>query len=246
MHCEALLNAIRDDFARILGDNLVGIYVHGSIAFDCFTWEKSDVDFIAVVRDPLEHSEQVALIRALMTRTPDAPPKGLEMSVVLEEHCRDFVYPTPFELHFSNAHREDYAADIDGHCRVLHGGVDPDLAAHFSVIRAVGRVLCGPAVDDVFGPVPREAVLDSVLADVGEFGDEPLYHTLNLCRTLALVEEGLTLSKAQGARWATERFPEYRPLLENALACYASDREFAPDGESDDFRRMMLARILQK
>ena len=36
----------------------------------------------------------------------DAPEKGIEMSIVRKDVCRPFVYPTPFELHFSVSHLE--------------------------------------------------------------------------------------------------------------------------------------------
>lgn len=246
MPYKPILDAITDDFRKILGDNMIGLYVHGSIAFGCFTWERSDVDFLVVVRRPLSHEQQTELIRALFGYVQDSPPKGLEMSVVLEKYCRDFVYPTPFELHFSDAHLADYAADLDGHCRALHGCLDPDLAGHFAVTRAVGIAWDGPPTDEVFLPVPREAVLESILADVTEFGDDSLYHTLNLCRTLAFVRENLILSKAEGARWAAERLPEeYREIAEHALSCYTLGGGFAPNGESDAFREMML-RLIQE
>ena len=34
-------------------------------------------------------------------------------------------------------------------------GADKDLAAHFTVIRARGRCLCGLPIDEVFGEVPE-------------------------------------------------------------------------------------------
>jgi len=242
-----LLNAIHLDFRKILGENLIGMYVHGSIAFGCFTWEHSDVDFLAVVRRPLTHGQQVELIHSLIAHTPDAPPKGIEMSVVLEKYCRNFEYPTPFELHFSNGHLAQYCMDIDGHCRELHGRLDPDLAGHFAVTRAIGLTWDGPPADEVFSPVPREAVLESILADVTDCNDDPLYHTLNLCRTLAFVRENLILSKAEGARWAAERLPEeYREIAGHALHCYTVDEEFAPNDESDAFREMLLRMILEE
>lgn len=40
-------------YQNILKDNLIGIYIHGSIALNCFNWDKSDIDFIIVVRDKL-------------------------------------------------------------------------------------------------------------------------------------------------------------------------------------------------
>jgi hypothetical protein len=36
-------------------------------------------------------------------------------------------------------------------------------------------------------------VLESILADVTEFDDDSLYHTLNLCRTLAFVRENTVM-----------------------------------------------------
>lgn len=40
-----LLNRIKISYQNILKDGLVGIYVHGSIAFECFHWDQSDIDF---------------------------------------------------------------------------------------------------------------------------------------------------------------------------------------------------------
>ena len=34
-----LMDDVTRDFIDVLGDKLVGIYVHGSIAFGCFRWE---------------------------------------------------------------------------------------------------------------------------------------------------------------------------------------------------------------
>lgn len=53
MTYQELLDKIAEGYRGILKDNLVGIYVHGSIAMKCFHWDKSDIDFIAVVRESL-------------------------------------------------------------------------------------------------------------------------------------------------------------------------------------------------
>lgn len=47
-----LLDSLKSLYTDALGENLVGLYVHGSLAFGCFEWARSDVDFIAVVRRP--------------------------------------------------------------------------------------------------------------------------------------------------------------------------------------------------
>lgn len=220
---QALLQSIRENWQKQLGDKLTGIYVHGSIAFGCFRWETSDIDFLAVVEKPLTLSEKEALIRSLLALDACAPVKGLEMSVVLRSVCMPFADPTPFELHYSNTHRESYQRDLCGTCEQLQG-VDPDLAAHITVIRHAGLVLCGPPAAQVFGPVPKACYLRSIAGDIGTAAEEierdPVYYTLNLCRVLAYLKEGTVLSKKQGGEWGIRALPQHAPLIRAALDAY--------------------------
>lgn len=220
-----LLARIRDEYRAILGRKLTGLYLHGSMAFGCFTWTTGDIDFLVVVESTLTQSEKEALIRVLLDMTPDAPPKGLEMSVVLRADCDPVVHPVPFELHFSNAHKARAEADLFAYCRDMHG-VDSDLAAHFAVTRAVGQAVYGPPVTMVFGKVARNVYADSILYDVenaaADVADNPVYVTLNLCRALAYLQQGLVLSKQQGGQWGLHHLPAaYHPLLQAALSAYA-------------------------
>lgn len=230
---DKLLADILSDFQSILGSNLVGFYVHGSIAFGCFQWETSDVDFIAVVAAPPTEPQRIALIQSLLARTPSAPPKGIEMSVILEAECRRFRHPTPYELHFSNAHLAAATADVAAYCRSMRG-LDPDLAAHFAVIRAVGQTLHGPAIRDLFAPVPREALLSSILDDVSAPIQNPAYTLLNCCRALALHRQNLILSKPQGAQWAAQNLPPHLREDAQALQEYTV-RELTAGGEPFSF-----------
>lgn len=242
------MDRVTDGYREILGNKLVGVYVHGSAAFGCFRWEVSDIDFLAVVNAPLTQEERVALIRCLLWIVPDAPEKGLEMSVVTAEVCRNFVYPTPFELHFSNSYLEACLADAEGYCARPHGG-DPDLAGHFAVTRACGIAWYGAPIEDVFAPVPRGALMKSILNDVADAQDggvheNPVYFVLNLCRTIACAEQGLMLSKAGGGQWALEKLPEeYHPVIRAALNAYTKDMpgNFSGVDAFNDYAQARLA-----
>ena len=131
LHYEAILQHIKTSYEAILDENLVGIYVHGSIAFGCFDPRVSDIDFLVVVKDALSVSIKKQLLETLLELTPHCPQKGLEMSVVLARNCRPFVYPTPYEFHFSNAHIMRAKRDPDEYCANFHG-TDQDLAACFT------------------------------------------------------------------------------------------------------------------
>ena len=108
---EMLMKEISAGLQNILGDNLLGIYIHGSIAFECFNWDNSDIDFIVVTGKEPDCIRKKHIIQLLLESDKSAPLKGFEVSFVLEKDCRNFTYPTPYQLHFSNYHKEKYIND---------------------------------------------------------------------------------------------------------------------------------------
>lgn len=226
------LKTICRQYSNILGKLLIGIYLHGSVAFGC-ACGASDLDFIVVVSGTLSQEQKRELISLLLrlSREPDAPAKGFEMSVVEQTVCRQFCYPTPYLLHYSQSYQRQFTEDLDGWCRRMNG-VDYDLAAHFTVIRQAGICLCGKPIAELFGPVPWENYLDSIHRDIqdapAQIGEQPLYLTLNLCRVLAACRQGLVLSKSEGARWAMQQgsLAEFQPMLKQAQLCYERGKKF--------------------
>lgn len=221
------------EYREVLKENLVGVYEHGSLAFGCFRWEVSDVDFLVVVRKPLQQAEKEGLIRILMGKADRAPEKGFEMSVVLAEDVNPFRYPTPFQLHYSEFHREGAVRDLAEYCRRMNGA-DRDLAAHCTVTRARGRTVLGKEISEVFGEVPWDDYLDSIRYDIGNAEEDilenPVYMTLNLCRVLAAVRDRLVLSKEEGGRWALEEVNQkWHGLISGALGAYGRGGAFAPE-----------------
>ena len=66
-----LLHHIAAACRNTLGDTLAGVYVHGSLAFGCFCWTQSDIDFLVAVRRPLSQAQKEALLRALLALGPE-------------------------------------------------------------------------------------------------------------------------------------------------------------------------------
>lgn len=207
MDYHKILNSISENYRNTLKENLIGIYVHGSIALGCFNWDKSDIDYIVVIHKELSHETKKKLMDFTVRLNKQAPPKGLEMSIVLKRYCNKFYYPTPFELHFSNMHKEWYLSDPDDYCEHMQGK-DKDLAAHFTIIKHAGIALYGEPIRDVFDNVPSKNYLDSIKDDIlnakKDIIKNPVYIVLNLCRVAAYIKEGLILSKKQGGEWGIE------------------------------------------
>lgn len=249
-----LLDLIGEQYQEVLKSNLIGIYVHGSIAFGCYNPEKSDIDFLVVVKEEPTLQDKMKLIKILLELDKEAPKKGFEMSVVCKDICCNFVYPTPFVLHYSNLHRNRCKENLEEYCETM-SGTDVDLAAHFTVIRQVGYVLIGQPVGEVFGEVPRKFYLDSITNDIvdakEDIKEQPVYIILNLCRVLGYIAEEKVMSKEQGGEWGINHLPKkYTSIVQTALTEYRSKTrekllEFYTDSSLTEFCNYMMRCIFK-
>ena len=248
MYCQSILDRITAGSRAILGENLVGVYLHGSLAMGCFQPQKSDIDLLFVTEGPMTQEQKLDLMELVTALNQEAPEKGIEMSVVRREHCLHFVYPTPFDLHFSPVHLDRFRRDPQGYLRDMQG-TDPDLAAHFTITRRYGIPLWGEPVEKVFGPVPKADYLDSIWGDVSGAEEDvlqaPVYVILNLCRVAAYLEEDAVLSKKQGGEWGLRALPaSWHPLIAGALRSYADGTPMELDAAmARAFCGEMLGRI---
>ena len=237
---EDLLRRFTDMSRDVFRENLVGIYLHGSFAMGCLNPEKSDLDLILVVKK--------SFTEELLRLSAEAPKKGFELSIVKKEVCKPFIYPTPFEYHYSDGHKEAVLTDLSAYIERMHGE-DKDLGAHFTIINRYGVVLYGSPISEIFAPVPKKDYIDSIWCDVQNAAEDiteaPLYITLNLCRVLGFLKYGLVLSKKTGGEWGVKNVPEkYHALIQTAYDAYASDNEMTADTElALDFASYMTGEI---
>lgn len=231
---QALLTQLAEGFRQALTENLVGIYLHGSLTLGGFNPRTSDVDFLIVTRASLRAAERTALIALTLELAQNAPSKGLEFSIVTLTHTLNFTHPCPFEFHYGlNWHERFVSGEVD------YGADprDPDLAAHFTITRARGHCLHGAPINQVFGAVPERYYWDSIRADAEDIlrsiRYNPVYSILNLCRVLAYQQDKLIVSKVEGAAWALTHLPPlYHPLIQQAVNAYQSPVELP--GQWDD------------
>ena len=150
MYYQTLLDKFTHAVKEITGEKLTGIYLHGSLAMGCFHPEKSDIDLIVVVSENLSDDQKGLLMQNIVLLNKEAPAKGLEISVVKKEFCKPFVYPTPFELHFSRDHLQRYLNNPADYIEKMHG-VDKDLAAHLPSSTTM-ELYCGEKRLKTFSP----------------------------------------------------------------------------------------------
>lgn len=226
---ELFLDKITKLFKEELSDNLLGIYVHGSLAMGCFNPHKSDIDFLVVVNRKLTPVNNSRIAKLALSLHDDMPnERGIEFTIILETYLKKFVYPTPFEFHYSEYHRENYRTNENYLCG---GFEDKDLASQIVVAYERGLTLYGKPLSELYEPIDSQYYLASILHDVEGAAEEivsdppayltPMYLTLNLCRVLFFVKEGKIASKREGGEWGLNNLPhKYQQLVEHSLYEY--------------------------
>ncbi len=249
MDFKKLLNDFVIQSKKILGDNLTGIYLHGSAVMGCFNEQKSDIDLLVVVKDVISKEIKLRYMDMIIKMNQHAPKKGVELSIVKEAVCKPFMYPTPFELHFSITHLNWYLSNPEDYVERMNG-VDKDLAAHFTITYHRGKKLYGREIRSVFEEVSSEAYMDSIWSDIQEAKEDilanPMYMTLNLCRVLAYKREKLIVSKQEGGEWAMKHIsvPAYQKMISDALTEYRTGEAMEKDHVvTQDFAGYMLQQI---
>jgi predicted nucleotidyltransferase len=197
-----------------LGANLRGMYVYGSLAFECYNPARSDVDVLVVTRrrmSPETRRGLSSLFRQLQRAAP------LEISFLSRADLEPWRYPTPFDYHFS--------AESE-----LHDRTAEYFATEIANALERGVALVGPPPAEVFPVVPHEDFLDSVERDLvwarDHVAERPGYAVLNGCRVVAYRREGKVISKAEAGEWGVREAPtRFRTLIAEAAAIYAGERE---------------------
>jgi predicted nucleotidyltransferase len=134
---QSYLDQVVTTLTIYLGADLIGVYLHGSLAMGSFDPGRSDIDILAVCDEPLHHERRTVLGEALAA-IPTPPSGGdLEFSLVTEAAVRARLAAPSFEVHV-NTHEEPFV--VDGSDRPG----DQDLVIHFAMVRARGRALIGP------------------------------------------------------------------------------------------------------
>lgn len=229
----AELDPILDRVRDVLGDNVMGVYLHGSAVLGGLR-PTSDLDVLVVVREPTTAAERRALVGRILEisgrRAPLGPARPVELIVVVGADLRPWRYPPRAELLYGEWLRDDYEAGV-----VPAPGPMPDLAPLVTMTLAGDRALVGPPPADVLDPPPaadlRRAIVEGVPSLLTDLGPDTRNVILTLARIWATLATGRILAKDAAADWALARLPAAeRVVLERARDAYLS----GDDGTFDD------------
>jgi len=226
----ALLNDIAYNIPLILGRNLVGVYLYGSITHSSFSPQRSDIDCIVVTRQCVSEDQFRRLSGWLDGMTKSNPwTTRLQLSFLVKARLLTSSHP-------SNAKHDCclYQFGILKRC-----GSDGNPIIWLDHLRR-GKVLVGPPAKS-FLPEITEGMLTAALKrELGylreeltnpesEWRDVPMYRayaTLTICRILYTQAKRTVVSKPMATRWVINTFPNCpRKIIEQALRYNETGRE---------------------
>jgi predicted nucleotidyltransferase len=201
-----LLQELLASMQAVLGDQLIAVYLDGSLASGDFD-EDSDIDFVAVTTTEISEGQFLAL-KAMHERI-SAIETPLAIQLEGTYISRDAIrrYDPRFARH-ANIERGQ-----DERLKWVH--LDGSWIVHRSVLRERGITLVGPAPQTLIDPIlpgdlrqAMQATLDGWVTQLSrqpdylKFRGYQSYIVLTLCRILFTLENGQVVSKPAAAKWA--------------------------------------------
>jgi hypothetical protein len=208
-----------DGLKRSLGDNIVGLYLSGSLSYGDFVPERSDIDLEAVVRTPLTDGELRSvekLHREIEARCSQWADR-IECSYVplsLMHELTPPATPRPW-WGFGTLYAEAPAGNewIINHYLLSKHGIVLEGPNFNELVPAIDihMVRQASARDLLQEWVPK--INDSIWLSNSHYLS---YLVLNLCRILHTVIRSQPGSKTAAGRWAKATYPQWKDLIEEA------------------------------
>lgn len=218
-----------------LGNDLTGLYLHGSLALGRFVEETSDLDFLAVCEKRISPEQRLLLAKGMAALQQSPCP--LEMSAIWKSHLIPWNHPTLCQFHYSGLWDAHYRGLLQGtilESKLIYQDFqDPDIACHVNLTRQYGICLYGQPTADLLPAVPEHDFWHSLCEglDTSHFpcsAREQANYILTLVRVYSYQQLRKILSKYDAAIWAKEHLPrQYGPLLDDAVQVCYNQKSFA-------------------
>lgn len=222
------VSALRERLLDELGDELVGLYLYGSLVSGDFDPVRSDIDLIAAVTTQREVAA-LARFHAAFARSHPVWGERIELAYVPLDGLRTFKS------------RHTAVAIIEPGAPLEVKEIGPEGVIHYYLVREQSVTLHGPPPQTLIDEISVAEYLAAVRAYLARWR-EPLavsanlgpqrYAVLTMCRGLYTLALARPASKRHAAEWAQATFPEWAATIERALA--SSDDE--PNSERDHER----------
>ena len=207
----AFAQEVVDVVRGCLGDQVVAVYLFGSVALDDWQRASSDIDMAVVATAPLAADALRSLADAVLATAAQAPARGLELVVYTEAQA---AHPDgTVALNVNGGPLMTTSVDIDH--------ADFWFVLDAAILRSTAVALIGPPAAEVFGHVAdtvlRAALDESLAWHAEQVAHRPEAAVLAACRSWRFLADGRWTDKSEAAHWAAARSEQWRPMITAAL-----------------------------
>lgn len=221
-----LLENLLCQMQQVLGANLVGLYLYGSLVTGDFDHECSDIDLLTVTASDVNEQEFSGL---------------QEMHVSFARIHREWdnrievAYLSTTALKTFKVKRSQIVVISPGEPLNIKDAGE-DWLMNWYVVREQGVTLFGPPPATLIDPITKEEFIHSVREHAREWKEwikharerkAQSYAMLTMCRALYAVTNGEQASKKQAAGWVGQEWPEWSAVVQEALR-WRADRSVEP------------------
>jgi predicted nucleotidyltransferase len=218
---QEILDTLLSGVHKALADNLVAVYLRGSLATGEFMPEISDLDILAVTDRPVTEAEFASLValHASIEQLPNRYADRIEIAYIDRGAMRQFE---PGLRHPTLGQGETLA-------RTEHGA---NWILERWTVRERGITLFGPDPNALIDPISSQDVRAAVYARLRDWADwtnhsndpdwklgpgHKKYVVETMCRALYSIAFGELSNKRLAVAWALETFPEpWRSTVERS------------------------------
>lgn len=210
-----VLSALQQDIESVLGDNLLGIYVVGSLAVGDFSPSRSDIDLIVVTHGDIEPAQ----VQRLQVMHAQVAKGSSRWSQKLE-----IVYAPRAALHVVYRPRPEPVSQLEKGTALFSAPLEAGWVFQCWTLRECGLVVCGPPPDQLGIRTEPRAIAEAVRAVAAQWLDdiendptwlgwlrEPGHHPFviqTLCRLLYSQKTGEVASKPRALEWGERALAE--------------------------------------
>ncbi|MGH2484797.1 MAG: aminoglycoside adenylyltransferase domain-containing protein [Ktedonobacterales bacterium] len=212
----AVLDELHARIQAILGNRLTGLYLYGSLVTGDFDPAVSDLDLLAATDGDLRADDFARLERMHAEFARERPEWDDRIEV---------AYLAVTALQSFRKRRTQIAVISPGEpFHFQDAGLD--WLVTWYVVREQGVALAGPPPQQLIAPIAKEEYLAGVRDYAIEFRQrvtQPMprgsqaYAILTMCRAYHTLKTGELASKARSAQWARTQWPQWSPLIQQAL-----------------------------
>lgn len=218
---------------KILGDNLLGVYLYGSALVGGLQ-KYSDIDLLVVTHHATTLGEKNELTKHLLQISGlymKSTKRPIEMTVIEKGAVNPWHYPPRFDFQYGEWLRASFEmGEIEPQNHEM-----PDLALIITQVLLKSQTLFGEHPEKILAPVPYADFIKAMLQDLDKLAADIKDDTRNVLLTLARIwntlETNTIRSKPDAANWAIERLPEIHQSVMNRAKsiCIGDEDEYWED-----------------